>query len=179
MNDQERDLCFRELVNEFEDRVPPILQEVEFEKSEFGAHYYGKNGRNYQYTFVSVSDEQTLDLLRFELWRDHLSVRVFYNRFHFSHHLDGLSDFEGKLGLELLTMPLRQSEIELHRWLPVPFLKIPKLYRVRSDSVRRKMKQEVQKVIKKLTDDLRYIEITRAEWKASPKPILLSVEGMD
>jgi len=90
-----------------------------------------------------------------------------------------LSEFEEKNGLSLLLNPFRSTEKEIHRWVPIPFLKIPRRYKLGGDLSDEAIKQSVDKTVTDLANDLKQFDIIRSEWNDEYEPVELNVDGMD
>ena len=170
--------AFQHLKSGFLAEVMPVLTENRFEKSVFSAHFFGKEGKDLTYIFLSL-DEDVLDVLCFRISKNELSVKAFYNRIGLNRPLSNLSEFHGKTGLSLMLMPLRSTEKELHRWAPVPFLWIPRLYAVRSLKSVEVAEQSAAKAMIDLSNDMAQIDIIRAEWTSEFSLMTIDVDSLE
>lgn len=163
--------AFESLKAGFEARVIPVLQEVEFERSVFSSHHFGGDNREPTYTFISLQEKDLLDLIYFQIRSDELCIKVYYNRIKFSDGPRRVDEFQGRTGLSLLLMPVRKTEKEIHRWLPIPFLKIPRSYVVTDVRSVKAAEEASEKTIAELCGDLMNFDIIRAEWDAEHDPV--------
>ncbi|GHA44325.1 hypothetical protein GCM10008927_06390 [Amylibacter ulvae] len=170
--------AFKKLKETFLSDVIPVLEIVEFQPSTFSSHHFGDDGRDATYTFVSMQDSRTLDILRFELSFEGLSIMVIYNRIGLDQAVSDVSKLKGKNGLELLLMPFRRTEKEIHRWVPIPFLKIPKSYSVKRGTSESDLEKAISKVIADLSNDIMQFDIIRSEWDREHRPITLETSKL-
>ncbi|MDR0809472.1 MAG: hypothetical protein LBE86_10190 [Gemmobacter sp.] len=174
---QDRKAAFKLLDQSFREEIIPILEDVEFQPTMFSTHRFGMDG-HLEYNFVSLQNSLTLDLLRFVFDDVGLSILAYDNRIRLSRNIYDLSFFEGKEGLEFHLMPFVSTEKDIHRWVPIPFLWIPRLYKVKGDISEGAVQKSVDKVIADLGGDLKYFEIIRSEWDREHKPLVLDVDTL-
>ncbi len=176
----ERREVFEKLHQAFLRDVVPVIEVAEFQPSVFSAHHFGREGRDAIYTFVSLSEAKVLDLLCFFVSYKNMAIGVRYNRFALDRDVLDLSEFEGKTGLPLFLMPLRSTEMRVHRWVPIPFLHIPKLYAVkRPKGVKKSVDKSIARVVADLAGDIEYFEIIRADWDELYEPNLIKVSELE
>ncbi len=178
MVQENKKTALRIMKAEFLQKIDPILRQIGFEKSVFSSHHFGKRGKDYTYTYINLEEPQVLELIYFNLLSDELRMAVFFNRISLDKSVGDVLEFSGMDGHSLLLMPVRATEQEIHRWVPIPFLKIPSSYKVTELSNLKSTEKSAFKTISNLADDLSHFDIIRAEWNDLHTPTHVKVENL-
>jgi len=174
----ERRDAFDGLVAAFKRCVIPVLESMEFVPSIFSTHHFGADGRDAVFTFISLQEPRILDLIYFIISSEELSIKVFYNRIGLDEDVGSLSEFRGMGGLQLLLMPARRTEKEIHRWVPLPFLRIPKSYSVRRRASGQALAKSIDSVVTDLSNDIAHFDIIRSEWDEEHELVEMSISAL-
>lgn len=172
---REREALHYEIVRQFCKFVVPALQDQGFERSPFSSHQSGPDGTDHHFYFVRLEEKKSLELVDCRILHENGTLDVHYNSFTLSHGVETINEFEGSVGLSLLTMPCLKTRMPVLRYVPIPFLYWPVRYKVRWNSKEGSLENSVMKTIQKLVDDISFIEITKAEWESQNDPIVVCV----
>lgn len=164
----------------FLEDIPDILGQEGFVRSPFPSHHFGEDGPDRTYEFANLETTTTLEFLEFHLLKEDLFIRVYFNAVTLDAPVTDLGIFNASSGNALVNPPVTLTRDSLHRWLPVPFLKIPLNYAVKPGKI--KTEADIETVIAKpvtdLGNDLRYLDIIRAEWLEKHTPCTVSLDAL-
>jgi hypothetical protein len=149
----------------FLEEIPDILGQEGFVRSPFPSHHFGEDGPDRIYQFANLETPTTLEFLEIVVSKG-LVLQVYFNAMTLDRPVTDLGIFSTSSGSVLVNPPVTLTRDSVHRWLPVPFLKIPLNYAVKSKKIKNEADIEtvVAKPVTDLGNDLRYLDIIRAKW---------------
>ncbi|MFC4734383.1 hypothetical protein [Salipiger abyssi] len=170
--------AFERLVALFEECVIDTLEHAEFRKTPFPNDHFGREGRDYMYFFYSMRDTRQLDMIECHLLAKELQVKIYFNSVIIDQEIDIFEASEGLGSTALHIAPFSFTRKSVHRWKPIPFLKIPEPYKVHKLSSEADIEPKIESVIRRVCDDLENVDIIRAEWDADHEPEHITIDRL-